>query len=472
VSGSVSEVPQATGYARVLVTLAPDAAASVGTGPQALSGYFSLPEPHRLQFASLALAGARTAQRRPPPKHQRLPPAMRVFPRLGLAIGLVDRAGAAALERDPQVRQIALAHELSLIRPVASQSARAPADIAWGLRRMRIPELWNAGLRGDGVMVGHLDTGMDGKHPDLQPAIAAFAEFDPTGNPVAKAKPRDGGTLGIPKLWHGTHTAGIIAARPGRRGAIGVAPGARLASALVIEGGQVIDRVLGGLEWVLEQNVRVLSMSLGLRGYTPAFQALIDALRRANVLPVIAIGNDGPTTGRSPGNYVNVLSVGAMDERNKVADFSGSQSFDRADNPTVPMLVAPGVSVVSAAVDGYALMDGTSMATPHVAGLAGRLLQAQPKASAEQLESAILQSCTRPATMPAERAGRGVPDAVQALSILTGQPPAVGVATARRAVRSPKPDPALSSSANGEGRKGGVARAGKRRAPARRTSRP
>src|SRR5262249_15570256 len=120
-----------------------------------------------------------------------------------------------------------------------------------------------------------------------------------------------------------------------------------------------------------------------------------------------------------PGNYGNVLSVGAMGEDDLVADFSSSQQFNRAADPLVPDIVGPGVDVISSVPGGgYASMDGTSMATPHIAGLAALLAQAAPTASADDLERAILQSCVRPATMPEERANRGVPDGPRALQAL------------------------------------------------------
>lgn len=265
------------------------------------------------------------------------------------------------------------------------------------------------------MIVGHLDTGVDGTHPSLRSAIAAFAEFDLAGDQVPNAPARDSGE-------HGTHTAGTIAGRAGAKGPFGVAPGAQLASAMVIEGGQVIDRILAGMEWVVGQRVRILSMSLGLRGFTPAFQVVVDALRANNVLPIFAAGNEGPNTSRSPGNYPNVLSIGAMDQGDTIPSFSSSQTFDRATNPLIPNVVAPGVGVLSC-IPGraFAEMDGSSMATPHVAGLAALLLEAKPDATATELENAISGSCSRPASMPGPRANLGVPDAVKAFRLLTGK---------------------------------------------------
>jgi subtilisin len=198
-----------------------------------------------------------------------------------------------------------------------------------------------------------------------------------------------------------------------------VAPEAKVASAMVIEGGQVIDRILAGMDWIIGEGARILSLSLGLRGYTPAFQAIVDALRAAGVLPVVAVGNEGAMTSRSPGNYANVLSVGALNSDNAVADFSGSQKFNRPDDALVPDLVGPGVGVLSCVPNKkYAKMDGTSMATPHIAGLAALLLSAVPGASVDELEQAIFGSCSLAGGMPAARANRGVPDGVKALGLL------------------------------------------------------
>jgi subtilisin len=104
-----------------------------------------------------------------------------------------------------------------------------------------------------------------------------------------------------------------------------------------------------------------------------------------------------------------------------VADFSSSQHFDRAADPIVPDVVAPGVDIISAVPGNrYKSMSGTSMATPHVAGLAALLFAAKPGATIDEVERAILESCARPAGMTSERGGHGVPNAPRALAALMG----------------------------------------------------
>jgi len=182
-------------------------------------------------------------------------------------------------------------------------AAKAKTKTTWGLRKLGIEALWKEGLTGKGVAVGHLDTGVDGNHVAIKSRIAAFMEFDFQGDPMPGASPHDSDD-------HGTHTAGTICGEKAGGFSIGVAPEAELHSGLVIEGGDVLLRILAGMEWALGQGVRVLSMSLGLRGFTPFFLAVTQRLRDRWVLPVFAIGNEGVGTSRSPGNYAEAWRRG------------------------------------------------------------------------------------------------------------------------------------------------------------------
>ena len=395
-SPAIRQQLNATGVAQVIVVLKPAASLT------ALTRTFSSSQ--LSQRAALMAAGVAASP-------QGKGGAVRYFSNLGVMYGTVDREGVAALRANANVESVMGAPAFSLIRPTRLEDARLTEDITWGITSLGVEAAWAQGLTGKGVRVGHLDTGVDGKHPALKGAIAAFAEIDAYGG-LKKPAPKPYDTD-----EHGTHTAATIAGRPVRGKTVGVAPGATLASALVIEGGDPVARVLGGLDWALDQGIKVLSMSLGFRGFWEDFLPIMRILRSRGVLPVIAVGNEGPGTSRSPGNYSESLSVGAVDERLKVADFSSSQRFKRKEDPIVPDLVGPGVGIISAKPGGgYQQMDGTSMATPHLAGLAALLFEAKSSATVEEVEEALLASCG-PAGARA-RAGHGFPNAKKALAAL------------------------------------------------------
>jgi subtilisin family serine protease len=458
VSPSVDQDMKARGVAQVIAVLAPSAGASLavadsGASAQRVESCFRSSERSHASAVRQALVsrtGAAAAAAILPPAQASI-----TFPNLGVVLGTVDVEGLAALQASADVSVICGTPQISLIRPEHVAAAAAPAGITWGIEHLGVPALWNQGLTGKNVTVAHLDTGVDGTHPTLKNAVAAFAEFELSlGQRVTPdPAPHDSGD-------HGTHTAGTIAGRPLAGRHIGVAHGALLHSGLVIEGGNLVARVLGGLDWAIGNQVKIISMSLGFRGWWEDFIPIMQIIRSHGILPVIAVGNEGPGTSRSPGNYPTVLSVGAEDDQSTVARFSSSQTFARADDPLVPDLVAPGVDVISAAPNkAYQSMSGSSMATPHVAGLAALLWEAKPTATAADIEKAICDSCRLSGALTPDRANRGEPDARNAFTRLTGitlppvatsvgvsappptavaagkTPSAVGKKTAKRAVR-------------------------------------
>jgi subtilisin family serine protease len=370
--------------------------------------------------AEEAIAAAANLEHRPvvlQAEHPEIepPPLIRYYPNLGVALGTVTQEGLTAIQGDDQVAEVVGAPQIGLIRPTQVRAAALRSIRTWGLAACDAPSMWDRGLTGKGVLVAHLDTGIDGTHPGLRNSIGSFAVFDLFGRQIIPdPEPTD-------TAEHGTHTAGTIAGRPVNGRSFGVAPGATLVSATVIEGGNVVARILGGMDWAIGQGAKVLSMSLGLRGLVDSFLGLTQILRQQGVLPVFAVGNEGPGTSRSPGNYPEALSVGAIDRSGEVAEFSSSQRFVRPHDPVVPDLVAPGVGVVSARPGGgFQSMDGTSMATPHVAGLAALLLEAKPTATVNDLENALLGSCALQPGQSPDRAGHGLPNGPRALKILTG----------------------------------------------------
>ena len=257
----------------------------------------------------------------------------------------------------------------------------------WGLRKTNALAAWGRyRAKGRGVKVGILDTGIDADHPDLKHKVLEFAEFDSMGQSIGYA-PRDSDE-------HGTHCAGTIVGGDKSGRAIGMAPRAKLAVALVLDGdnGATDAQILAGIDWALTQKVDVISMSLG--GLTldsempPTFTEAILSCWEQGVPVVTAIGNAGHQTTGSPGNDLFALSVGATDNIDRVAGFSGGRtqvitSSDFIDprflplSYTKPDLSAPGVAVTSSVPNReWKTFSGTSMATPHVAGAIAQLLSA------------------------------------------------------------------------------------------------
>ena len=421
---TIAQSLKASGFADVIVFLKPKTGASADTAPSKVMRHFRS-HPGSQDAALLEALGAKTNFGRASARAaaggtsaaftsiaDTAPPSARHYPYLGLVLGTVERADLVALKKEPGVAGIVEAPQLRLIKPVLKQAATVAPGFTWGLRELGVDQLHAQGITGKGILIGHLDTGVDDSHPALKGVVKFFAEFDSLGSEVPGATASDSDD-------HGTHTAGTIAGQLVQGVQFGVAPGARLASAMVIEGGRVLARILGGMNWAVGKKVRVLSMSLGLPGVDPAFLALTQTLRARGVLPVFAVGNEGAGTSRYPGNYAEALSVGAMDSAGGVADFSSSQRFKRKQDPIAPDLVGPGVDVVSCVPGGkYMQMSGSSMATPHITGLAALLMQAKPKRTIDEIEAAIFKSCALRPGMMVSRASRGFPNGPKALSLL------------------------------------------------------
>jgi subtilisin len=222
----------------------------------------------------------------------------------------------------------------------------------WGHRILGIAELHDAGIRGAGVVVAILDTGVDANHPGL------------AGQVVSRSNHTISPTLDD-RQGHGTHCAGIVAERHDTDGLVGVAPDAKLHAGKVLgdNGSGLSSGIAQGIRAAILAKVDIISMSLG--GPTPDSdtRAAIDAAVAAGVWVVCAAGNEGPGEGPSfPGNYPNVVCVAAVDEAGNVARFS-------TRNREVD-IAAPGVSILSTYPGGrYASLSGTSMATPYVSGV-------------------------------------------------------------------------------------------------------
>ena len=292
-----------------------------------------------------------------------------------------------------------------------ASAATGPSRTTGAIARLNVPAVWNAyETRGAGTRVAVLDTGIDPDHPALElytddPSDPTYpggwAEFDATGDRVANSTPHDTGT-------HGTHVSGTVAGVAPDGTAIGVAPEADLLHGLVLNGGDgTFAQIVAGMEWALEEDADVISMSLGSTGAHAPFIDPVRNARASGAVVVGAIGNEGAGTSGSPGNVYETISVGASAGDDSVAAFSGGGRINRTDWATapetwpdeyvVPTVVAPGVDVVSTVPDGgYARMPGTSMATPHVSGTIALLLSIDPGATPTELSTALTETAWKP----------------------------------------------------------------------------
>lgn len=347
---------------------------------------------------------------------------------LGVLYGEVNDTGYKKLQRElGDADEIAPSMPLRAVRGLGPRASVGSASKSWGLERIGAPALWRRGLTGKGVLVAHLDTGIDGEHPSLKDAIHAFAEFDAVGRQIPGAPAADSAV-------HGTHTAGTIAGRPLAGWDIGVAPGCQLVSAAVIEDGDKVARILAGVNWAMGFPIRVINLSVGFPGYFAEYAPIVKRIRNRGIFPIFAAGNEGPGISCSPANYPQAIAVGAMDEQGAVDASSCSERLTRRRDPIVPDLVMPGIDIISAnAAAGNLRPDsGTSMAAPHLAGLAALLWEAVPHATVAEMEAAIFASCKRNASMEIDRANRGLPNAEAALADLEKR-------AARRKVRASEP---------------------------------
>ena len=185
---------------------------------------------------------------------------------------------------------------------------------------------------------------------------------------------------------HGTHVAGTIAAVDNTVGVVGVAPQASLLAAKVLnrQGSGYLSDVIAGIDYCVQNGAKVVSMSLGSSSDVQALHNAVDAAYADGVLLVAAAGNDYGGAVSYPAAYDSVVAVSATDSNNNLASFSNV-------GPEVE-LAAPGVSILSTYKDGgYATLSGTSMATPHVSGVAALAIQANPLMSNVEVR-ALLQN--------------------------------------------------------------------------------
>ncbi|MGP3989573.1 S8 family peptidase [Streptomyces sp. 3N207] len=273
----------------------------------------------------------------------------------------------------------------------------------WGLQAIRSNR---SSLTGRDVKIAVIDTGVDTRHPDLAGRIEAAASFVP-------------GETAEDGHGHGTHCIGTAAgpAEPQQGPRYGVACEARILAAKALDnaGDGSDGSILAAMAWAVAHGARVISMSLGARVrrgelFPQTYEKLAQrALRRGTVI-IAAAGNDSRRPPRiepvnRPANCPSILAVGALDKALTPSFFSNGAINGQGGEVDI---AAPGRDIRSAAPGGgYESLSGTSMATPHVAGVLALLAQANPQASAADLKASLLTGAF-PLALPATDVGAGL----------------------------------------------------------------
>ncbi|MFH0794630.1 MAG: S8 family serine peptidase [bacterium] len=239
----------------------------------------------------------------------------------------------------------------------------AELDAAWGVKRIGAGVIHDLGNKGAGVKVAVIDTGIDYNHPDLNANYAGGYDFVNSDN-----DPMDDD-------GHGTHVSGTIAAEDDGTGVVGVAPSASLYALKVLNasGSGSFSDVIAALQWCVDNGIQVTNNSYGSnRDPGATVKAAFDNAEAAGIVNVAAAGNSGNPKGNGdkvgyPARYSSAIAVAATDSSDNRASFSST-------GPAVE-ISGPGVSITSCKLGGgYVSFSGTSMATPHVAGVAALVI--------------------------------------------------------------------------------------------------
>lgn len=323
--------------------------------------------------------------------------------------------------------------------------------IEWNIRQIKADQVWNLGFTGQGVVVGGQDSGYDWQHPALR---QAYRGLDRSGQVDHNYNWHDAWSDSLAPFddgGHGTHTMGIIVGDAGPNNRIGVAPGARWMGCRNMRRGVgnpasytdcmeflLAPYPLNGDSFTdgdVSQAPQVINNSWGCPNFEGCDDQVLEpalvALKAAGIMMVVSAGNDGPacqTATEPPARYAQVLSVGATNRDGEIAGFSSRGPIPGISPLLKPDVTAPGVEIRSCLPNGsYGLADGTSMAGPHVAGLAALLWSARPNlvGHIDETENIIRRSATPvkvTAACPLEEKSIEMPPLVKQLTALNNAP--------------------------------------------------
>ncbi|MFE7135466.1 S8 family serine peptidase [Streptomyces sp. NPDC057638] len=328
--------------------------------------------------------------------------AVRVVGGPKLVNSIAERAEVARIDAEDRI---------TLPKPIPGERENTVNAVEWNIDRTKAPQVWSQfGVRGEGIVVANIDTGVDANHPALDEQYRGrsasgtvshdYNWFDPANICAGKA-PCDNND-------HGTHTMGTMVGDDGAANQIGVAPGAKWIAAKGCESSSCSQpSLLASGQWIVAptdlngQNPRpdlapdIVNNSWGSAAHNPWYKEIVNAWRTAGIFPAFSNGNGGPNCGTSgsPGNYVASYSSGAFDINNNIASFSSRGPGD--EGGIKPNIAAPGANVRSAIRNGaYGSFSGTSMASPHTAAAVALIWSAAPalQGSLAQTEALLDQT--------------------------------------------------------------------------------
>jgi subtilisin len=262
------------------------------------------------------------------------------------------------------------------VQAVTTRKLPVSPNIPWGVSQIRAPQAWRR-TTGQNVRIGVIDTGIDPTHPDLKHCIGRGI------NLVNRS------LLPIDDNGHGTHIAGTIAGSgASANGVIGVAPKATIHAVKAFDqnGSAYVSDIIAGIDWCVQNDLDIINMSFGMKTYNKSLElAVLNAYRSGKVI-VASSGNDGKRAFVDyPARFPQVISVGAMTVKGKVAPFTNrGRHID---------VFAPGENIYSAWLHGqYHKLSGTSMATSHVSGVIALLMSIQPNLEPLQIKDLLKRS--------------------------------------------------------------------------------
>jgi serine protease AprX len=294
---------------------------------------------------------------------------------------------------------------------------RTVSGVQWNISRLRAPAVWSAGYIGQGVVVGGQDTGYEWQHPALIEKYRGWdgssANHDYNWHDAIR-EPHSFSTINNPCGYeslipcddhgHGTHTMGTMVGDDGAGNQVGIAPGAKwIGCRNMDQGWGKPSTYIECFEWFIapypyggdsfagdpEKAPDIINNSWGCpesEGCTDpdVLETVVNNVRAAGILIVSSAGNSGSgcdTISTPPAIYESVFTIGATDTKDGIAPFSsrGPVIVDGSSR-LKPDASAPGVNIRSSLLDGgYGELSGTSMAAPHVAGMAALLISARPE---------------------------------------------------------------------------------------------